>query len=227
MAASLGMSECTMCRLAPPEFTRAVAYAEYGDTLRDQLFLLKYQHQRNTATHLLGARLAQAILRLRPEAAESLLVVPVPLYFERERERGFNQATLLAQGAIARLRRLAPGWSLTLADNVMVRTRPTPPLYSLSPKQRRSRLAGAFQVLAPEVIAGREVLLLDDIMTTGSTARECARALRRAGASKVWVATVARTQPFGSAWMDEAAINGPPLPSGVALWDGGSSTQMH
>ncbi|MFC6646984.1 ComF family protein [Granulicella cerasi] len=200
-----------------------MSYAEYGDVVRDQLFLLKYQHQRETGTHLLGARLAQAIVTMRGDMSAEVMVVPVPLYFARERERGFNQALLLARGVLVRLKRTAPEWKLSLATNVLERVKPTPALFSLSPKQRRERLQGAFKVIAPEAVKGREVLLIDDIMTTGSTARECARVLKRAGAAKVFVATVARAQPHGSAWMHDASAEAHAVPAGVAMWDGGGA----
>jgi len=75
----------------------------------------------------------------------------------------------------------------------LCRVRATQSQIGLTRHQRRENLRGAFAVTAPEEIRGREVLLVDDVMTTGTTAAECARALRRAGASAVWVATVART----------------------------------
>jgi predicted amidophosphoribosyltransferase len=96
------------------------------------------------------------------------------------------------------LKQATPGWRLRLAEDVLRRVRDTESQFALTPRQRRMNLRGAFEVTknaAGARILGREVLLVDDIYTTGATARECARVLRRAGATKVWVATATRAQP--------------------------------
>lgn len=194
-AAAMGTSECTMCRLAPPEFARAVAYAEYDAEVREMLHLLKFNGVREVAGHLLGDYLAQAILKLEGETARELLVIPVPLFAARECSRGFNQSKLLAESAMKRLRKLRRGWKFQLDTKSFARVKDTHALFTLQPHERRKSLRGAFRVIDATPIRGREVLLIDDIMTTGATARECARVLRRAGAAKVWVATVAKAQP--------------------------------
>src|SRR5579875_778283 len=194
-AAAMGTTECTMCRLAPPEFARAVAYAEYDAEMREMLHLLKFDGVRAIAQHVLGEWLAAAVLKLQAQAASELVVVPVPLFAARERSRGFNQSTLLAQAAIKRLRRTNRAWKLTLDTKSLARVKDTRALFTMQPHERRKNLRGAFRVVEVEAIRGREVLLIDDIMTTGATARECARVLLRAGAAKVWVATVAKAQP--------------------------------
>lgn len=194
-AAAMGTSECTMCRLAPPEFARAVAYAEYDAEVREMLHLLKFNGVREVAVHLLGDYLAQAILKLEGEAAAELLVIPVPLFAARERSRGFNQSKLLAESALKRVRKQRRGWKLQLDTKSFVRVKDTNALFAMQPHERRKSLRGAFRVVDAEAVRGREVLLVDDIMTTGATARECARVLLRAGAARVWVATVAKAQP--------------------------------
>jgi ComF family protein len=207
-ASALGVTECSFCRLAPPEFARAVAFAPYDSELRELLHLLKFEGRRALAEEVLGRWLATAVLKLRDQAASDLVVIPVPLFAARQRQRGFNQADLLASSALRSLKKLAPEWHLTLAPHALTRIKDTHSLFTLAPHQRRAGLRGAFKVADPAAIAGREVLLLDDIMTTGATARECARTLLRAGAEKVWVATVARAQP------DRLAST-----PGVAIWD--------
>jgi len=184
-----------MCRLAPPEFARAVAYAEYDAEVREMLHLLKFNGVREIAGHLLGGYLAQAVLKLEGQAASELLVIPVPLFAARERSRGFNQSKLLAESAVKRLRKLRRGWKLRLDTTSFARVKDTRALFTMQPHERRKNLRGAFRVLNADAIRGREVLLIDDIMTTGATARECAKILLRAGAAKVWVATVAKAQP--------------------------------
>ncbi len=194
-AAAMGITECSMCRLAPPEFARAVAYAEYDAEVREMLHLLKFNGARSVASHLLGDYLAKAVLKLEGQAAGELVVIPVPLFAARERSRGFNQSQLLAEAAAKHLRKLRRGWPLTIDTKSFARVKDTHALFTMQPHERRKSLRGAFRVTDAEAIRGREVLLIDDIMTTGATARECARVLLRAGAAKVWVATVAKAQP--------------------------------
>jgi ComF family protein len=184
---------CSPCRLAPPMFERAVAYAVYERELREMIHLLKYERMSGVAK-LLGGRLADAMLMLRGEAAGDLVVIPVPLFPAKQRQRGYNQAELLADAATAELRRSAPDWDLQPIAGVLTRRRDTESQFELSPRGRRRNLEGAFAVDAARLPVGCEVLLIDDIYTTGATARECSRVLRRAGAYKVWVATLARAQ---------------------------------
>ena len=184
---------CSPCRMAPPEFERAVAYAVYQDEVREMIHLLKYERMRALARPL-GAMLARAVEMLEGEAGSDLQVVAVPLFRAKERERGYNQTVLLVEAALAELKRSRPPWKLTAAHEVLRRVKDTRSQFVLTPKGRRRNLKGAFAAVSPERIAGREVLLVDDIYTTGATARACAGVLRRAGAAKVWVATVSRAQ---------------------------------
>lgn len=184
---------CAPCRMVPPEFERAVAYGVYQDELREMVHLLKYEGMRAVARPL-GLNLAGAIQMLEGEAVRELMVVAVPLYPAKERQRGYNQTVLLADAALASLKKSMPTWQLRAAHGVLRRVRDTESQFSLTTKGRRRNLQGAFAVPDGAAVVGREVLLLDDIYTTGATARECARVLRRAGARKVWVATLARAQ---------------------------------
>jgi ComF family protein len=218
-AAALGFTECTACRLAPPAFARAVASATYDNHTRELLHLLKFAGQRRVAERILGSRLATAVLRLQSAAADDLLVIPVPLFAARQRERGYNQAELLAASALRTLRNSAPAWKLSLRSDILVRVKDTRAHYTLDPAQRRRNLVGAFQVDPARAaqLAGREVLLIDDILTTGATARACAGVLLRAGAAKVWVATAARAQqPFAQ---NSATAE-------VALWTAPARTRV-
>lgn len=214
-AAAMGVSECTMCRMAPPQFDRAVAFSNYEDEMRKMLHLLKFDGMRGIAEHVLGDGMAIAVRGLRESAANELVVVPVPLFAGREKARGFNQARLLAEAAVKRLRRLEPEWTLRLSSRALERVKDTRALYALNPTQRRASLKGAFRVVDAEAVRGREVLLIDDIMTTGATARECARVLKRAGAAKVWVVTAAKAQPESV-----QSVVQPDVES-FAMWDAG------
>jgi ComF family protein len=136
-------------------------------------------------------------------AATEVLVVPVPLHVRRLRERGFNQSEMIARVAL----KLNPVESrLVICPKALERRRETRSQIGLSSHQRRENMRGAFAVIESERVYGHEILLVDDVLTTGTTASECARVLRRAGASKIWVATVARTlKEHSNAALPEAA----------------------
>jgi ComF family protein len=112
------------------------------------------------------------------------------LYSGKLRQRGFNQSELIARAAL----KLKPASvCFSLRAGALERRRDTKSQIGLSRHQRRENIRGAFAVPKPDEVNGREILLVDDVFTTGTTVSECARVLRRAGASKVFVATVART----------------------------------
>ncbi len=188
-----GPQLCRACRLAPPAFERAVSYAFYQDTMRNAIHALKYDRIHPAAKRL-GRMLAQAIAQLHGEAPGQMLVVPVPLHRSRHTERGFNQARLLATHALKALRSSHPDWELTIAPAALMRLRATESQASLTPHARRINVRGAFSVTDPAAVKDRHILLIDDILTTGATARAAALALKRAGASSVWVATLARAR---------------------------------
>ena len=185
---------CSPCRMVPPPFERAVAHAVYRDELREMIHLLKYERMQPLAKPL-GAMLARAIEMLQAEAGRELTVVAVPLFPSKERERGYNQAVLLANAALVELRKTRPDWKLRSAHHAIRRVKNTQSQFSLPPHGRRRNLQGAFAAGNKDAVVGREVLLVDDIYTTGATARACARILLDVGAKKVWVATVSRAQP--------------------------------
>jgi ComF family protein len=164
----------------------------YQGRLRELIHLLKYDGMEPVADRL-GALLAAQILRFE-DAPRKMLVVPVPLFRAKRRQRGFNQAEVLARAAVKAMRRQDPEWELTLVAGLLQRRRPTESQAGLSPHQRRANMRGAFFAPRPEKVKGADVLLIDDIYTTGATARACAQTLRRAGAKSVRVATVARAQ---------------------------------
>jgi ComF family protein len=181
---------CGLCRRLEPPFAKASAYGSYESGLRDLIHMLKYQGVR-PAANVMGRMLAEAIVDLEAGWAPSpVLVIPVPLSSAKFRARGFNQAELIARAA---LKLTASRDRYALATDVLERTRDTQSQIGLTPHQRRENMRGAFRVKNRERLSGREVLLVDDVFTTGATASECARVLRRAGAARVWVATVART----------------------------------
>jgi ComF family protein len=185
-----GEPRCGLCRRVEPPFDRATAYGSYEGGLRELIQLLKYEEVR-PAANVLGRMLNDAIGDLQPAFGDTPpLTVPVPLHSAKQRQRGFNQSELIARAAL-KLRPAGEHWML--GTGVLKRNRPTQSQIGLTRHQRRQNIRGAFTVAKPNEVAGREILLVDDVFTTGTTVSECTRILRRNGASKVWVATVART----------------------------------
>ena len=185
-----GEPRCGLCRRAEPPFVKAAAYGSYEGGLRELIHLLKYGSVR-PAANVLGRMLAEAVSHLEPVLGEEpLVVIPVPLHAKKLRQRDFNQAELIARAA---LKLMNFRERFHLAPDVLQRRRETRSQIGLSRHQRRENMRGAFAVTQADEIKDKAVLLVDDVFTTGTTVSECARVLRRAGASKVFVATVART----------------------------------
>ena len=181
---------CGLCQRLHPPFERAVAYGSYDGGLRDLIHLLKYQQVRPAAA-VLGRMLAETITGVETTLLSGLIaVVSVPLHVRKRAQRGFNQSELIARAALKQLGRPE---RFQMLIGVLVRRRETASQIGLTRHQRRENLRGAFAVADPQRLAKRNVLLVDDVFTTGTTVSECARVLRRAGANRVWVATVART----------------------------------
>jgi ComF family protein len=171
---------CPTCAMRPPAYDYARSAAVYEGQLREALHALKFSGRRALANPL-GELAVEQCLASLPAGIEVL--IPVPLARERERERGFNQAALLA-------RRIGHRLEVPTRPRWLARTRSTRPQSDLSAAERRANVRGAFR--ASGKVGGRHVLVVDDILTTGATLEACARALRDAGARRVGVLTVAR-----------------------------------
>jgi competence protein ComFC len=174
---------CHACRRALYGFDLARSYGPYTDAMVRAVTLLKYE-----AVTPLGrwfaARLAD-LVTAEPAFAEVDLVVPVPLDADRRRERGYNQAELIAR-PLGRL------LGKPLDPALLVRTRPRPEKLKLSRRERWQTVRGAYRALEGARIDKARILLVDDVFTTGATLDACARALRERGASRVLAITVAR-----------------------------------
>lgn len=188
---SAGFS-CPNCAGHPFAFDFAISAWQSEGPLREAIHRFKYQHRlhlrlalsRKLHDALADPRLAAARV---PGAAETWRIVPVPLHPRRQRERGFNQSAELA--------RLLARFTGLPFHGLLRRTRYTTAQAALNRQQRLANLAGAFTVTrqAPKLLAGKNILLIDDVFTTGSTAHECASVLKKsAGAARVIVLTVAR-----------------------------------
>jgi ComF family protein len=172
--------QCGVCLAKPPRIARTRAAVAYGDLARGLAIRLKYG--RKVA---LARTMARYMAPLIDTQGSDALLVPVPLHRSRIWSRGFNQSAIVA-------RELSRLTGLPTITGALTRTKRTPPLKGMSPLQRRRAVAGAFNVPASEAVHGRTVVLVDDVLTTGSTANACARALKRAGAARVELVSWAR-----------------------------------
>jgi ComF family protein len=172
---------CVACEMSPPAYTQARAALRYDAAAKKLILPLKYNGHSEAAQGLaeLMRRPGEALL----QAAN--LIVPVPMHLVRLRSRRFNQAALLA---IA----LARATGRPLAVDGLVRERQTQPLEGLGASARRVELEGAISLRPGTVVAGKRVLVVDDVMTSGATVNECAKVLLAAGARRVDVLTAAR-----------------------------------
>lgn len=186
---------CGHCRAAPPSFDRARAYGIFKDHLRLLILQLKFRRRERLGKRL-GGYLALSWRQLGVEAEEEPpLIVPVPLFHARQKERGFNQAKLLAAGLRHRLETPANCKKPRIASGVLVRTRPTLPQVGLKLQARMENVRGAFAVTHATSVRNRAVVLIDDVMTTGATLAACSGALKQAGANKVFALALARATP--------------------------------
>jgi ComF family protein len=173
--------ECARCEAAPPAFTEARAALRYDETARRVILPFKYADRPEAARGLARLMVRPGMkLLMRAE-----VLVPVPLHGSRLRARRYNQAALLA-GELARLVRV------NCIPDALIRAKATAPLERMALAARQAELRDAIAVRDSARLAGKRVLLIDDVMTSGTTADRCAAALIVAGAKQVDVLTVAR-----------------------------------
>jgi len=173
--------ECRTCRAEPPVFDQAVAAGLFEGQLREAIHRYKYTPLRALGRPLASWMAGSIVLTRQIDA-----VMPVPLHRSRLRQRGFNQALLLAKG-------VADRFNLALRYDDLVRIRPTRPQVELTGRERSTNVQGAFALRCPDAVRDLHILIIDDVLTTGSTMNECARVLKDAGAATVTAFTLART----------------------------------
>jgi len=174
---------CAACRDAPPRYDGAIRLGPYLEPLRSLILSYKYK-RRVELGPLIGRLLAERVAAL-PWARQVDLVVPVPLHWRRRWWRGFNQAQGLA-------REIVRGLGGRLAARGLLRVRSTPHQTRLPASRRAANVRGAFAVRSrAPTLEGKTILLVDDVLTSGSTLAECARTLKKSGAAAVFVAVAA------------------------------------
>ena len=187
---------CFACPTVLPRFSQVVRLGPYAAPLRDMIHELKYR-MRQSMLRRVGRLLAQA---LATRCGQDLpdLAMPVPMHWRRRIWQGYNHAELLAGAVAVEL-------DLPVGDE-LVRVRNTPPQTSLSRTRRIENLRGAFGVTSKANLEGTTVLLVDDVTTTGATANEATRTLLGAGASRVILAVIAKTEPptaYSRDWLEQ------------------------
>jgi len=174
---------CGECLTKKRYFNRARAVGYYEGVLRKTIHLLKYKLRNNLAFPL--GNLMVNRMKSFLNGATYQLIIPVPLHPRRLRERGFNQALSLA-------RFISKEYNITLDFYSLARRRQTRPQVGLSEQERRDNVRGAFLLLKKDKVIDKDILLVDDVYTSGNTVEECSKVLMKAGAASVDVLTLAR-----------------------------------
>ncbi|MFW8602017.1 double zinc ribbon domain-containing protein [Desulfobacterota bacterium M19] len=179
---STGNHLCGACLRQRPAFSRARALFIYDKFSAPLIHDFKYRG-RTTGQRTFGALLRRSPVRRELHIPD--LIIPVPLHRKRLRQRGFNQALTLARSLFPRNKQIIRG-------DLLVRQRWTTPQASLNGRERRRNLRNAFMVAGSAPVKGKNILLIDDVFTTGSTLNECAAVLLKSGAHDIQALTLAR-----------------------------------
>jgi ComF family protein len=174
---------CGVCRQSPYKFDQARSLGHYDTVLRQLIHHFKYQKQLGVLSDI-DCLLEKYFSEYEKEYS-GLTVSPIPLHFNKMRERGFDQAFLLAHQVAGVLH--AP-----LESELLKLISVTSPQATKTKAERAQNIKGAFEVNRPEMVSGKNVLLVDDVFTTGATANEAAKTLKKAGAGKVYIFTLGR-----------------------------------
>jgi ComF family protein len=179
---------CSHCRQLPQEWEGLLAYGYYDGPLREAIHQFKYEDMHCLAS-ILASLMAEGWRRLSPAGWLPQAIVPIPLHPSRQRQRGYNQAALLA-------RELGTHLHCPVVEGALVRVRATAPQVGLGIEERRVNVHRAFRCTNTR-LHGRNILLVDDVCTTGATLASACLALKAAGAASVLAYTLARAKPGG------------------------------
>jgi ComF family protein len=168
---------CGECLQDQPAFTNARSFGLYDGVLKTAINLMKYHGIKR-----LSKPLSKLLLQIKIPQADA--IVPVPLFEKRLKHREFNQSALLAKN-------IAKALGITLLLNCLVKIRDTKPQVGLNSRERKKNIRKAFEIRSRELIEGKDLILIDDVFTTGATVKECSRVLKNAGAKNVFVITLA------------------------------------
>ena len=175
---------CEDCRTYKPSFDRAASALSFEGDARDAMNAFKFRNHLWLRDDLVDW--IEGVVRARFKVGEIDLIVPMPSTLLHRIDRGYNQCAYLARALAKRLGRPYEASVLRRKGNPKKQGR-------LTEEERRTNVIGTFGVRKPAIIRGKTVMVVDDIMTTGSTLSECAAELKRSGASRVWCATLARS----------------------------------
>lgn len=171
-------SLCLSCIHRPPYYDRMIVFGDYEGPLKEAIHYMKFHGRKSLAREL-----GQLLSTLEIPSVE--VITPVPLSKKRLIQRGFNQSYLLAKPVSKRL-------TLPLLDDLLLKTKDTPPQSLLTREERLKNQKGSFKVNSKYKKIPRRVVLVDDVVTTGATVNECARILKKEGVNEVYVITLAR-----------------------------------
>ena len=170
---------CQSCRGKSP-LKRLLIASDYDNEIVKKIILAyKYDFIKDLSRPLSNL-LIKYLAQLNFPIDANFTLIAVPLHKKREKYRGFNQSAMLAE-------LLAEHFKLPILNDVLIRGRDTQPQTEcVHPKERKENIRGAFECARPEEVKGKKIILVDDVLTTGATLRECAQVLRRAGAKEIW-----------------------------------------
>ncbi len=181
-----GRGLCHGCRRGLYDFDFARSYGPYSGPMARAILMLKYERVTPLADWF--AERLQALIAAHRQEYAADVVVPVPLHRARQRERGYNQAELIAQALARRI-------GLPCRARLLIRTQPRPEKLRLTVRERWRSVRNAFDIRETAAVDKLRILLLDDVLTTGATLDACSRTLREGGAESVAAITVARAMP--------------------------------
>ncbi len=172
---------CPNCIKKPYKFDKAISSVKYNEFSKKIILPLKHGDKTQYAKFIANIMTMSG----RDIATDSDFIIPVPIHLTRMLKRKYNQASLIAN-------HLSKVYKKPVLYSTLIRSKSTPSQGHLSERERKQNVSGVFSVKHSERIKGKNILLIDDVFTTGATVNECAKILKKAGANKIFVLTFAR-----------------------------------